>query len=122
MSKRRLSPAALEGIRTLRKNHPEYTTRKLADLFEISPEAIRRIIKSSWTPDAATQEARMERWVRRGSSVFQRWERLGVVQTKKAKKQVRNWRKGREWGKQEDGGKGKMDSVVNMEGVASRIV
>lgn len=122
LSQKRLSPAALEGIRTLRRNHPEYTTEKLSDLFLISSEAVRRIVRSKWIPDAVTQEARMERWARRGSSVFKRWEKLGVVQTKKAKKQVRNWRKGRVWGKQEDGGKGEMDNVVNMEGVAGRIV
>lgn len=104
-SKKKLSPAALDGIRALHKSHPEYTTKKLSDLFQISGEAIRRVLKSNWKQDEATQKARMEHWAKRGVRVYRRWEQLGVIQSKSAKKQVRDRRKEREamWGKQEDG-------------------
>lgn len=122
--KKKLSPAAREGIKALHKNHPEYTTEKLSQLFKISPEVVRRVLKSNWEPDAVTQEARLERWVRRGESVFQRWEELGVVQTKKGKKEVRNRRKEREakWEKQEDGGMKEMGNVLKVKAIAGRIV
>lgn len=123
-SKKKLSPAAREGIKTLHKNHPEYTTAKLSELFEISPEVVRRVLRSKWEPDTETQEARLQHWVRRGGSVFQRWEELGVVQTKRTKKGVRDRRREREakWGKQEDGGMKETDNLSKVKAIAGRIV
>lgn len=122
--KKKLSPAAREGIKALYKNHPEYTMETLSQLFEISPEVVRRVVKSSWEPDAATQEARLQHWVRRGGRVFQRWEELGVVQTKKRKKEVRDRKKEREakWEKQADGGMKEMNNVLKVKAIAGRIV
>lgn len=118
--KKKLSPAALDGIRALHKSHPEYTTEKLSQLFEVDPEAIKRVLKSNWERDAATDEARMEHWAKRGVRVYRRWEKLGVVQTKKSKKQVRDRRKEREakWGLQEN----MNNTKVSIAAVAGRIV
>lgn len=85
---KKLSPDAQEAIRVLRKNHPEITTKMLADKFEVSGEAIRRILKSRWreqvkTPEKAQEWA--EKWAKRGEKVFQRWEEAGIVTTKKKK-------------------------------------
>lgn len=76
---KRLSPDALEGIRVLHKQFPEmYTTEALADKFEVSPEAIRRILKAKWEPTAEEEEDRQRRWFKRGVSVWQRYAELGM--------------------------------------------
>lgn len=122
--KKKVSPAAMDGMRAIHKSHPEYTTEKLSQLFELDPDAIRRILKSNWVRDAATDEARMEHWAKRGVRVYRRWENLGVIQTKKSKKQVRNRRKEREakWGLQENGNGDMNNARVNIEAIAGRII
>ncbi|PYH78009.1 hypothetical protein BO82DRAFT_249753, partial [Aspergillus uvarum CBS 121591] len=46
---KKLSPDAIEGIRHLHQVAPEqFTTPVLAEQFKVSPEAIRRILKSKW--------------------------------------------------------------------------
>lgn len=83
---KRLSPDAMSGIRALHQQMPEmYTTRVLADHFKVSPEAIRRILKSKWQPSADTQTDREMRWFRRGERVWSRYAELGV-------KPPRKWR------------------------------
>jgi hypothetical protein len=85
---KKLSPDAQEAIRVLRKNHPEITTEMLADKFEVSGEAIRRILRSRWreqekTPEKAQEWA--EKWTKRGQKVWGSWEEAGIVTTKKKK-------------------------------------
>lgn len=76
---KRLSPDALEGIRVLHKQFPDmYTTEALADKFEVSPEAIRRILRAKWEPTAEEEEDRQRRWFNRGVSVWQRYAELGM--------------------------------------------
>ena len=87
MPPKKLSPDALEGIRALHTQFPdEYTTEKLARQFEVSPEAIRRILKSKWTPSPEEEIDRQERWFNRGKSVWAKWAELG-------KKPPRRWRR-----------------------------
>lgn len=75
---RKISPEAMEGIRILHRQvysssrhnlnsfqRPQFTNTQLGDFFKISPEAIRRILKSSWKPTAEEQMTRIERWQRR---------------------------------------------------------
>jgi hypothetical protein len=48
---RKLSREAMEGLRTLHAHDPaQYTTPVLASRFKVSPEAVRRILKSKWQP------------------------------------------------------------------------
>ncbi|KAI0806378.1 hypothetical protein GGR55DRAFT_202807 [Xylaria sp. FL0064] len=89
--RKRLSPDALEGIRALHARFPEqYTTEVLARQFEVSPEAIRRILKSKWMPLPEEEERRQQRWFNRGKNIWTqmaelgkkppvRWRREGVV-------------------------------------------
>ncbi|KAF2664027.1 hypothetical protein BT63DRAFT_361921, partial [Microthyrium microscopicum] len=50
---KKLSPDTMDGIRALHAQYPtHFTTPVLAKHFEITPEAIRRILKSRWTPSA----------------------------------------------------------------------
>lgn len=77
--KKRLSPDTIEGIRTMHQNDPyRYTTPVLAEHFKVSPEAIRRILKSKWQPSAEEAEKRRERWERRGERVWSSMAEIGV--------------------------------------------
>merc|ERR1719355_66694 len=83
---KKLSPDAIAGIRALHAQMPEhYTTAALSQEFEVSPESIRRILKSKWTPDSEEETDRQRRWFKRGESVWTRYSELGV-------KPPRKWR------------------------------
>lgn len=85
--RKRLSPDALDGIRALHSQFPEdYTTEVLAQKFEVSPEAIRRILKSKWSPSPEEEIRRQERWFNRGKNIWSKMAALG-------KKPPRRWRK-----------------------------
>jgi len=56
---KKLSREAMDGLRALHHTQPEvFTTPVLAQRFRISPEAVRRILKSKWTP-SREREAQM---------------------------------------------------------------
>lgn len=81
---KKLSPDALAGIRALHAQSPEqYTTEVLASSFKISPEAIRRILKSKWAPSADEEMDRQRRWLTRGKSIYTRHAELGQKPPKK---------------------------------------
>ncbi|KAG7662310.1 RRG9 [[Candida] subhashii] len=46
----KLSREKMNALRDLKDLHPQMTTKELADAFGISPEAVRRILKSTWIP------------------------------------------------------------------------
>ncbi|RDA91135.1 hypothetical protein CP533_0439 [Ophiocordyceps camponoti-saundersi (nom. inval.)] len=84
--RKRLSPDALMGIRALHAQFPDvYTTPALSDRFKVSPEAIRRILKSNFRPTEEQDADRRERWERRGLQVWERKAALGI-------KPPRKWR------------------------------
>ncbi|GKZ17046.1 required for respiratory growth protein 9 mitochondrial [Aspergillus brasiliensis] len=76
---KKLSPDALEGIRHLHAVAPEkFTTSVLAEEFKISPEAIRRILKSKWRPSETEIEDRRKRWERRHDRIWGHLSELGL--------------------------------------------
>lgn len=76
---KKLSPDALDGIRTLHAKAPEkFTTAVLAEEFEVSPEAIRRILKSKWRPSEDEMESRRKRWENRHDRIWSRMAELGL--------------------------------------------
>ena len=82
--RKRLSPDALEGIRALHAQYPnKYTTPALATQFKVSPDAIRRILKSKWRPSDEEEEERRERWNKRGERIWGQMVELGVKPPKK---------------------------------------
>ena len=86
--RKRLSPDALEGIRGLHAEDPDtFDTATLAARFEISPEAIRRILKSKWRPNDEEEDERRARWERRGQRIWSSMSELGIKPPKK-------WRQG----------------------------
>ncbi|KAI0011673.1 hypothetical protein F4779DRAFT_571627 [Xylariaceae sp. FL0662B] len=85
--RKRLSPDALEGIRALHSQFPEeFTTEVLSQRFQVSPEAIRRILKSKWKPSSEEEIDRQERWFKRGKQIWSQMAELG-------KKPPRKWRR-----------------------------
>ena len=85
--RKKLSPDAMEGMRALHQQFPQqYTLPVLAQQFEISPEAVRRILRSKWRPTPEEEEARQERWFERGKKIWTHKAALGV-------KPPRKWRR-----------------------------
>lgn len=77
--RKRLSPDAIAGIRALHAEFPAiFTTKWLAKKFEVSPEMIRRILKSKWRPTPEEEEDRERRWFNRGKKIWERNAELGM--------------------------------------------
>jgi hypothetical protein len=82
--RKKLSPDAQEGIRHLHQTHPEkFTTAVLSDHFKVSPESIRRILKSKWRPSDEEAEERLARWDKRGEKIWSNMVELGLKPPKK---------------------------------------
>lgn len=82
--RKRLSPDDLEGVRILHSQYPDkYTTPALAEYFQVSPEAIRRILKSKWRPNEEEQEDRRNRWNKRGENIWSQMVEIGIKPPKK---------------------------------------
>lgn len=98
--RKRLSPDTLSGIRALHASNPTiYNVDMLRDHFKITPEAIRRILKSKWKPSSEEIEDRMQRWERRGVRKWsemaeqgqkppKKWRELGVPNPKLGKRKA----------------------------------
>ncbi|EAU89365.1 hypothetical protein CC1G_11061 [Coprinopsis cinerea okayama7 len=58
----KISREAMHSLRQLNKLDPEkFTTQVLAEKFSISPEAVRRILKSKWEPSKERKDKMVER-------------------------------------------------------------
>lgn len=76
---KKLSPDAIDGIRHLHATSPDqFTTPVLAEQFKVSPEAIRRILKSKWRPTESEMEDRRKRWQRRHDRIWSQMAELGL--------------------------------------------
>jgi hypothetical protein len=81
--RKKLPPDSLDTIRHLHATKPDvWTTPVLADQFKVSPEAIRRILKSKWQPTEEERERREERWVERYKKIYSHMEELGLRRKK----------------------------------------
>lgn len=81
---KRLSPDALEGIRALNQQFPDmFPLEVLSQRFEVSPEAMRRILRSSWVPTSWEDEDRHRRWFNRGTAIWEKYEELGLKPPKR---------------------------------------
>ena len=82
--RKRLAPDVLDSIRALNSQSPEkYTTPVLAEQFKVSPEAIRRILKSKWRPNEEEQAKRKLRWEKRGKTIWSQMVEIGIKPPKK---------------------------------------
>lgn len=69
---RKLSREAMDGLRVLHRHDPAtFTTPVLADRFKISPEAVRRILKSKWQPNKDERTKLLEKDRRRKQEFIQ---------------------------------------------------
>lgn len=76
--RKRLSPDAMDCIRALQDQFPnQMNTEVLAREFEVSPEAIRRILRRRWEPSADQEADRRDRWRRRGERIWTSWAQQG---------------------------------------------
>jgi len=55
-----------------------YTTAVLAEHFKVSPENIRRILKSKWQPSEEQAERRRQGWEKRGEKKWTEMATLGI--------------------------------------------
>jgi hypothetical protein len=82
--RKKLSPDTMEGIRHLHQTRPrDFTTEVLANHFKVSPEAIRRILKSKWRPSDEEHEDKLRRWDKRGERIWSNLVELGVKPPKR---------------------------------------
>ncbi|KAI3406098.2 RRG9 [Candida oxycetoniae] len=58
---RKLSRQEMINLRELKETFPHYKTIDLAQFFHISPEAVRRILKSTWVPNDRDEDRLFER-------------------------------------------------------------
>ncbi|RAO66786.1 uncharacterized protein BHQ10_002798 [Talaromyces amestolkiae] len=81
--RKKLPPDSLDTIRHLHATKPDvWTTPVLADQFKISPEAIRRILKSKWQPTEEERERREARWEERYKKIYSHMAELGLRKKK----------------------------------------
>ena len=59
--KRKLSRQEMIKVKELKETFPQYRTVDLAQFFHISPEAVRRILKSKWVPNEIDEERMIQR-------------------------------------------------------------
>lgn len=86
---KKLSPDALEGIRHLHATAPDqFPTPVLAEQFKVSPEAIRRILKSKWRPSEKEMEDRRGRWQKRYSRIWSQMSELGLRPKRKSAERI----------------------------------
>lgn len=79
--RKKLSPDAMDGIRGLHEQDPiKYSTELLAEQFQMSPEAIRRILKSKWLARQSPEklQERRERWAKRHDRIWDAQAELGL--------------------------------------------
>ncbi|OJD17232.1 hypothetical protein AJ78_02669 [Emergomyces pasteurianus Ep9510] len=77
--RKRLHPDTLDTIRHLHQQDPtKYSTPVLAQEYKVSPEAIRRILKSKWQPSADVAAERRERWEKRRKRIWNQLAEIGV--------------------------------------------
>ncbi|CAN6671600.1 required for respiratory growth protein 9, mitochondrial [Trichomonascus vanleenenianus] len=66
---KKLSRETMDKIRDLKEQFPEVHSGVIAEHFKISPEAVRRILRSKWRPSTEEEEKIKDRWTKRGERI-----------------------------------------------------
>lgn len=66
---KKLSREEMNSVKILKKELPDMTTAEIAVHFKISPEAVRRILRSKWEPTSEEEDNLFDRWKRRGEKI-----------------------------------------------------
>lgn len=73
--RKKVSPDAMVGMRNLHAyDNVQFSVAALAESFKLSPEAVRRILKSKWVPNEEEAQRREERWKKRGRQVVEKYK------------------------------------------------
>ncbi|CAI4049580.1 mitochondrial ribosome assembly protein RRG9 SKDI_14G1160 [Saccharomyces kudriavzevii IFO 1802] len=72
---KKISQEQMEALKLLKSNFPELSASDLAERFKISPEAVRRILKSNWRRTDDENKNANERWKRRGERIKEMYEK-----------------------------------------------
>ncbi|KOG96959.1 mitochondrial ribosome assembly protein RRG9 [Saccharomyces eubayanus] len=72
---KKISQEQMEALRLLKSNFPEMTASDFAERFKISPEAVRRILKSNWKRSDDENKNAHERWKRRGERIKEMYDK-----------------------------------------------
>lgn len=67
--KKKLSREEINSVRILKQQLPKLTATQLGEQFKVSPEVIRRILKSKWQPTEEEAAEFEKRWKRRGERI-----------------------------------------------------
>lgn len=89
--RKKLSPDTMEGIRALHAQYPDrYTTAVLAEQFAVSPEAIRRILKSKWSSNLEPEKVSeiRERWAKRHDRIWDIKSQIGLRPKRTGAKEI----------------------------------
>ncbi|KAG5643636.1 hypothetical protein DXG03_000562 [Asterophora parasitica] len=90
---RKLSREAMEGVRQMHRLDPEkFTTPVLAEKFKVSPEAIRRILKSRWEPPREKRLKLAERERQERSAYFKLSRERERIEARRVAESVRGGR------------------------------
>ncbi|KAF3480484.1 uncharacterized protein GIQ15_05831 [Arthroderma uncinatum] len=77
--RKKLSPDTMESVRKLHSmDSVKFSTKNLSEQFKVSPEAIRRILKSKWRATEAEEVDRRERWEKRKIRIREQMTELGL--------------------------------------------
>ncbi|KAI8383626.1 Required for respiratory growth protein 9, mitochondrial [Nakaseomyces glabratus] len=76
---KRLSREEIESVRLLKRSFANITNTELSERFKVSPEAIRRILKSNWEPNDEEWEKVQKRWQRRGERIKELYANGGNI-------------------------------------------
>ncbi|QLQ79405.1 hypothetical protein HG537_0C00520 [Torulaspora globosa] len=66
---KKLSRTEMDGMRLLRAQFPQLSASELAERYKVSPEVVRRILKSKWRPTEEEMVRVHERWKKRGERI-----------------------------------------------------
>ncbi|KAI5282788.1 Required for respiratory growth protein 9 mitochondrial [Ascosphaera aggregata] len=79
LPRKKVSPDTMELMRAMHHADPvTYSTPNLSQEFKLSPEAVRRILKSNWRPTGEEAEERRERWEKREARIWAHMAELGL--------------------------------------------
>ncbi|GMM37770.1 Rrg9 protein [Saccharomycopsis crataegensis] len=91
---RKISREEMKSVKFLKAQNPNINNTQLADYFKVSPESIRRILKSKWEPKSLEEdEALYERWKRRGEKIKEMMNNNSHNQKSNFNKQAYNFNK-----------------------------
>ncbi|KAK9465460.1 hypothetical protein V1512DRAFT_265961 [Lipomyces arxii] len=87
--RKKLSPEARNALRAFKSEYPHIKSTEIAQYFGISPESVRRILKSRWLPWTEAQAADVnERWAKRQDRILDTWSAIGRISPKRKETEI----------------------------------